>query len=96
MGKIQRITGLQYKFSLFNLSEDFDTYYNRFLESDLGKIYLGIPWNDLVESFELEEKQMDIVIEEVISSVAKWNQIAKEIGISRSEIEIMEPAFAVY
>jgi hypothetical protein len=55
MGKIQRITGLQYKFSLFNLSEDFDTYYNRFLESDLGKIYLGIPWNDLVESFELEE-----------------------------------------
>jgi hypothetical protein len=55
MGKIQRITGLQYKFSLFNFSEDFDTYYNRFLESDLGKIYLGIPWNDLVESFELEE-----------------------------------------
>lgn len=59
MGKIQRITSLQYKFSLFNLSEDYNTYYNRFLQSDLGKIYLGIPWNELVESFKLKESKKD-------------------------------------
>ena len=57
MGKIQRITSLQYKFPLFNLSEDFNTYYIRFLQSDLGKIYLGIPWNDLVKSFRLKESE---------------------------------------
>ena len=47
------------------------------------------------EYFQLEEKQMDDVIIEVLNSVVKWKQIAKEIGISRSEIEIMEPAFIV-
>ncbi|MCK5906185.1 MAG: type II toxin-antitoxin system HipA family toxin [Flavobacteriales bacterium] len=47
------------------------------------------------EYFQLEEKQMDDVIIEVLNSVVKWKQIAKEIGISRSEIEIMEPAFVV-
>ncbi len=57
MGKIQRISGLQYEFSLFNLTEDFDTYYNRFLQSDLGKIYLGIPWGQMVESFGLYESK---------------------------------------
>jgi|LGVE01.1.fsa_nt_gb hypothetical protein len=55
MGKIQRITSLQYNFSLFNPSEGLDSYYNRFLQSDLGKIYLGIPWKELSKSFNLKE-----------------------------------------
>ena len=57
MGKIQRISDLQFKFSLFNLSEDFDTYYNCFLPSDLGKIYLGTPWDGLSKSFNLKESE---------------------------------------
>ena len=55
MSKIQRITGLQYEFSLFNPSEDFDIYHTLFLQSDLGKVYLGIPWDELVASFKLKE-----------------------------------------
>ena len=39
MGKIQRISDLQFKFSLFNPPEDLDIYYTRFLQSDLGKNY---------------------------------------------------------
>ncbi|MDD7885485.1 DDE transposase [Flavivirga sp. 57AJ16] len=36
-------------------SEHFDAYYARFLESDLGKIHLAIPWDDLVKGFGLKE-----------------------------------------
>ncbi len=55
MSKIQRISGLQYEFSFFNASENFDSYYSRFLESDLGKIYSAIPWQELSKSFELKD-----------------------------------------
>ena len=55
MSKIQRISGLQYNFSFFSISENFDIYYARFLESDLGKIYKSIPWKKLSESFGLDE-----------------------------------------
>ncbi len=57
MCKIQRITSLQYKISLFNPSEDFDRYYHFFLQTDLGKIYLGIPWKELFQSFKLKESE---------------------------------------
>ena len=55
MSKIQRISGLQYNFSFFSISENFDTYHALFLESDLGKIYKGIPWKELSNSFGLGE-----------------------------------------
>ncbi len=55
MSKIQRISGLQHEFSFFNASENFDNYYSRFLESDLGKIYLAIPWQELSKSFGLKD-----------------------------------------
>lgn len=55
MGKIQRISGLQYKFPLFDINESFNTYYTRFLESNLGKIYTSIPWLELTKSFKLED-----------------------------------------
>lgn len=53
--KVQRISDKQYEFSLFSEVENFETYYLRFLTSDLGKIYLGIPWNELVTTFNLKE-----------------------------------------
>ena len=55
MNKIQRISGLQYEFSFFNASENFNSYYSRFLESDLGKIYSAIPWQELSKSFGLKD-----------------------------------------
>ena len=53
--KIQRISEFQHKFSFLSSVENFDAYYARFLESDLGKIYLAIPWSDLVKYFCLKE-----------------------------------------
>ena len=55
MSKIQRISGLQHEFSFFNASENFDNYYSRFLESDLGKIHSAIPWQELSKSFGLKD-----------------------------------------
>ena len=56
MSKIQRISGLQYNFSLFSINDNYEAYHSRFLESDLGKIYLAIPWQELSKSFDLEDK----------------------------------------
>jgi len=43
--------------------------------------------------FQLQDTQMENIIEEVISAVKEWRIVAKEIGISRAEQEVMSPAF---
>ena len=53
--KLQRISEFQHEFSFLSSSENFDAYYARFLESDLGKIYSAIPWGDLAVAFNLKE-----------------------------------------
>ena len=45
------------------------------------------------EYFRLDTEQMDLIIEEVLHSVAQWKKIADEIGISRLEQELMTAAF---
>ena len=55
--KLQRISDFQHEFSFLSSSENFDAYYSRFLDSDLGKIYLGIPWDSLVKEFGLQESR---------------------------------------
>lgn len=45
--------------------------------------------------FRLDEKQMDGIIAEVLRSVSQWEKIAGKIGISRSEMELMQSAFKV-
>ncbi len=55
MTKIRRISDLQHEFSFLNPSDNFDIYFNRFLWSDLGKIYTAIPWDDLVSIFKIKE-----------------------------------------
>ncbi|WP_319501924.1 HipA domain-containing protein [uncultured Draconibacterium sp.] len=45
--------------------------------------------------FRLENKQMDRIIEEVTNPVKNWRKIAKNIGISNSEQELMAKAFHV-
>lgn len=54
--KLQRISEFQHEFSFLSSTENFDAYYARFLESDLGKIYLATPWQSLVDGLGIEEK----------------------------------------
>ena len=57
MHKIRRISDFQHTFSFSSQTEQFDIFYDRFLCSDLGKIYRGVPWDDLVRSFGLKESK---------------------------------------
>ncbi len=54
--KIQRISEFQHHFSFLTATEHIDAFYTRFLESDLGKIYLAIPWESLVENMDVSEQ----------------------------------------
>ncbi|MGB3152257.1 MAG: HipA domain-containing protein [Maribacter sp.] len=45
------------------------------------------------EYFRLDDKQMDTIIEEVLESVGQWKMMANEIGIPRTEQELMSAAF---
>lgn len=47
------------------------------------------------EYFRLDGNQMDKIIDEVIAAVNTWKVVAKKIGISRSEQELMTPAFII-
>ena len=55
---------------------------------------------DLVKSvgeyFKLSQSEMEIIMKEVFTALTYWKEIAKEIGISRAEQEMMAPAFRVY
>lgn len=45
------------------------------------------------EYFRLNNNQMEMIIQEVLKAISSWKTIAKEIGISRSEQELMAKAF---
>ena len=47
------------------------------------------------EYFRLNENQMDAIINEVTAAVSNWKAIAKKIGISRGEQELMAAAFII-
>lgn len=55
MTKIRRISNFQHTFTFSSQTEEFNAFYGRFLQSDLGKIYLAVPWDSLIESFGLKE-----------------------------------------
>lgn len=55
MTKIQRLDNFQHNFSFTSHTDEFDLFFSRFLESDLGKIYSSIPWDELVINFGLKE-----------------------------------------
>lgn len=57
MSKIRRIHNFQYSFTFSSQTQQFETFYARFLESDLGRIYLAVPWDGLVRSFGLGESK---------------------------------------
>ncbi|RZJ36591.1 MAG: type II toxin-antitoxin system HipA family toxin [Flavobacterium sp.] len=45
------------------------------------------------EYFRLSDVQMETILQEVLQATSSWKTIAKEIGISRKEQELMENAF---
>lgn len=47
--KVQRIFGFQSTLAIISPQEQFHSYYQRFEQSDLGKIHRAIPWDDLVK-----------------------------------------------
>ncbi len=53
----QGISDFQHTFSFSSQSEQFDVFYQRFLGSDLGKIYQAVPWENLVRSFGLKRSK---------------------------------------
>lgn len=57
MSKIRRLSQFQHTFTFSSQEEQFNTFYARFLESDLGKIYQAVPWDNLVSAFGLKESK---------------------------------------
>jgi serine/threonine-protein kinase HipA len=45
--------------------------------------------------FQLTEKQMELIIQEVIAATGSWKRVADKIGIARGEQELMRKAFEV-
>ena len=57
MIKLQSIPHLQASLPLFSVEDNFNLLYNRFLDTDLGKIFIAIPWEELIRSFKLKENK---------------------------------------
>ena len=58
---------------------------NNALDVDLAK--------SIGEYFQLAPFEMDKIVNDVHTAIRIWKDIAKEIGISRTEQEMMAPAF---
>ena len=55
--KIQRITKFSSESLFYFYEKDFAKFKERFYQSDLGKIYLAIPWKKLISSFSVKESR---------------------------------------
>lgn len=55
MVKIRRILDFQHSFSFVSQEEQFDIFFDRFLRSELGKIYMAVPWDEAVSALGLTE-----------------------------------------
>ncbi len=53
--KIQRFSGIQKEFQFYP-TENFERFVERFYQSDLGKLYLAVPWKELIKDFDICEK----------------------------------------
>ena len=53
--KIQRISEYQYEIGFLNYHENLSVYRTSFLASDLGALYRGIPWKELISAFGLKD-----------------------------------------
>lgn len=60
---------------------------NNALDVDLAK--------SVGDYFQLRPNEMDKIINDVHTTIRDWKGVAKEIGISRADLEIMAPAFRI-
>ena len=54
--KIQRISESPHRWPFQTLMDQFEVYKASFLQSDLGKLYQAIPWQELVNVFGITDK----------------------------------------
>ncbi|MFT7064933.1 MAG: serine/threonine-protein kinase HipA [Sediminicola sp.] len=45
--------------------------------------------------FRLDENQMNTILDEVLTAVASWKEMASKIGIPNKKIDLMEKAFTL-
>jgi len=62
------------------------------IDLELNTPDFKLAW-EVGEYFHLSQKEMDTVIEEVLSSVSNWRELAKNVGIPSAQIRLMEAAF---
>ena len=55
MSKLQRIFGSTPEISFISPQTEFSLYWTSFLESELGRIYQAIPWDELVKGLKLKD-----------------------------------------
>jgi serine/threonine-protein kinase HipA len=48
---------------------------------------------EVASYFRVDDEQARSIIEEVSKAIAQWREVAGSLGISRSEQELMAPAF---
>ena len=64
------------------------------IDENSGALDLDLAMS-VAEYFRLTAKEAQSVRSQVLEAVRSWEKTAKQIGISRSEIEIMQPAFRI-
>lgn len=57
MNNLHRIFESTQEISFISPQKEFSLYWNRFLESELGKIYQSIPWDQMIKSLKLKENR---------------------------------------
>lgn len=53
----QRLSNYQFSLQFDSKEERYQKFYNRFISSNLGKIYSAVPWNKLVQTFNLKNNK---------------------------------------
>ncbi len=53
--KIQRFSEFQSEIQFPSLQKSYTDYYASFLQTDLGNVYVALPWAELTKSFGLSE-----------------------------------------
>jgi hypothetical protein len=57
MSKLQRIFESTPEISFLSPQKEFSLYWDSFLSSELGKIYQGLPWKELIKNLRLKEQR---------------------------------------
>jgi hypothetical protein len=65
-----------------------------FIRDHGGKVKEGLAMS-VAEYFRLTSDEAKSILSQVLETFRNWEKTAKHVGISRSEIEVMRPAFRI-